>query len=38
MVDKCLCKDYRKRSSIQELLEEPVMSEKAGYYGYSIQK
>lgn len=38
MVDSLLCKDYKKRPSIQEILNMPVMQEKAGYFGYGIAK
>jgi len=38
MVDKLLCKDYKKRPSIQEILEMVVMTEKATYFGYTIPK
>ena len=38
MVDLCLCKDYKKRPSIEEILEKQIMCEKASYFGYSIAK
>jgi len=36
MVDLCLCKDYKKRPSIQEILSKPIMQEKATYFCYPI--
>ena len=32
MVDLCLCKDYKKRPSINDILEKPIMQEKASYF------
>lgn len=38
MVDYCLCKDYKKRPSIFEILEKDVMKEKCTYFGYQVPK
>ena len=38
MVDSLLCKDYKKRPNIQEILETLIMSEKCQYFGYTIPK
>jgi len=38
MVDKCLCKDYKKRPSIQEILECDIMTDKSSYLNYPIPK
>jgi len=29
MIDSCLCKDYKKRPSIQDILDRQVIQEKA---------
>ena len=36
LVDQCLCKDYKKRPSIFEILSNPTMIQKAQYLGYTI--
>jgi len=38
MVDSCLCKDYKKRPSINDILNFPIMVEKSSYFGYSASK
>jgi NIMA (never in mitosis gene a)-related kinase len=38
MVDCCLCKDYKKRPSIQEILDKPIMQEKAQTFCYPLTR
>lgn len=38
MVDFLLSKDYKKRPSIQEILNTPIMQEKSNYFGYGVAK
>jgi len=34
MIDLCLCKDYKKRPSINEIIEKQTFIEKMQYFGY----